>query len=56
MTDTKETEANNRAVGWLRISVGLLFVVFGQYKVFGSAFTLGGGFQSWITQFLGERE
>lgn len=36
----------------LRIAVGLLFVIFGQYKVFGTQFTLGGGFQFWINRFL----
>jgi len=28
----------------LRIGVGILFLIFGQYKVFGTAFTLHGGF------------
>jgi len=36
----------------LRIAVGVLFLIFGQYKVFGTQFTLGGGFQSWINRFL----
>jgi thiosulfate dehydrogenase (quinone) large subunit len=38
----------------LRISVGVLFLIFGEYKVFGTAFTLGGGFQFWINRFLQE--
>lgn len=38
----------------LRISVGALFLIFGQYKVFGTQFTLGGGFQYWINGFLTE--
>lgn len=29
-----------------------LFLVFGQYKVFGTKFTLHGGFEWWINQFL----
>jgi len=37
----------------LRISVGLLFLIFGEYKVFGTGFTLGGGFEMWINRFLG---
>jgi thiosulfate dehydrogenase [quinone] large subunit len=32
--------------------VGCLFLIFAQYKVFGTKFTLGGGFQWWITRFL----
>jgi thiosulfate dehydrogenase [quinone] large subunit len=27
-------------------------LIFGQYKVFGTEFTFGGGFQSWINRFL----
>jgi uncharacterized membrane protein YphA (DoxX/SURF4 family) len=40
------------AFAGLRIGVGLLFLIFGEYKVFGTAFTLGGGFQGWITRFV----
>jgi len=47
-------DANSRALACLRLSVGFLFILFGQYKVFGTAFTLGGGFQGWIQRFLGE--
>jgi uncharacterized membrane protein YphA (DoxX/SURF4 family) len=36
----------------LRVAVGILFLIFGEYKVFGSQFTLGGGFQYWINHFL----
>ena len=38
----------------LRISFGALFLIFGEYKVLGTHFTLGGGFQFWINQFLVE--
>ncbi len=38
----------------LRIAVGVLFLIFGQYKVFGTTFTLGGGFQGWIHRFLSD--
>lgn len=41
-----------KALAFLRISVGVLFLIFSQYKVFGSQFTLGGGFQHWIDRFL----
>jgi thiosulfate dehydrogenase [quinone] large subunit len=43
---------NTYALALLRIGVGLLFLLFGQYKVFGTAFTLHGGFQFWINKFL----
>ena len=43
---------NTQALALLRIGVGLLFLIFGQYKVFGTAFTLHGGFQFWINKFL----
>jgi uncharacterized membrane protein YphA (DoxX/SURF4 family) len=43
---------NTRALAGLRIAVGLLFIIFGQYKVFGTQFTLGGGFQMWINRFI----
>jgi thiosulfate dehydrogenase (quinone) large subunit len=38
----------------LRIAVGALFLLFGEYKVFGTQFTLGGGFESWINRFLAD--
>jgi len=43
---------NSYALALLRIGVGVLFLIFGQYKVFGTAFTLHGGFQFWINKFL----
>jgi len=45
---------NTLALAGLRIAVGCLFLVFAQYKVFATQFTLGGGFQGWIHQFLEE--
>ena len=45
-------ERNSFALAGLRIAVGCLFLVFGQYKVFGTAFTLHGTFQMWINRFL----
>src|SRR5271168_1130277 len=43
---------NGRALAFLRLAVGLLFLLFGEYKVFGTQFTLHGGFQFWINRFL----
>jgi thiosulfate dehydrogenase (quinone) large subunit len=43
---------NSQALAALRIAVGVLFLIFAQYKVFGTEFTLGGGFQYWINLFL----
>ena len=43
---------NDLALALLRITVGLLFLIFAQYKVFGTQFTLHGGFQYWINRFL----
>ena len=38
----------------LRISFAVLFLIFAEYKVFGTEFTLGGGFQFWINRFLAD--
>ena len=46
------TISSIRALAILRIAVGILFLIFSEYKVFGTQFTLGGGFQSWINRFL----
>ena len=43
---------NNYSLALLRIGVGILFLIFAQYKVFGTTFTLHGGFQYWINKFL----
>jgi len=45
-------DANSRALALLRIGVGIFFLIFGEYKVFGTQFTLHGGFQYWINRFL----
>jgi len=47
-----DTNRNTRALALLRIAVGALFLIFGEYKVFGTQFTLGGGFQLWINRFI----
>jgi len=44
--------SNRRAVAVVRIGVGVLFLIFGEYKVFGTQFTLGDGFQGWIERFI----
>lgn len=44
--------SSTEALAGLRVAVGILFVIFGEYKVFGTRFTMGGGFQYWINRFL----
>ena len=44
--------ANQMALAFLRICVGVLFLIFGRYKVFGTQFSLHGGFEFWINKFL----
>lgn len=43
---------NSTALGLLRIMVGLFFTVFGEYKVFGTQFTLHGGFERYLADFI----
>jgi len=43
---------NTYALALFRVGVGIFFLVFGEYKVFGTQFTLHGGFQFWINKFL----
>ena len=45
-------DANTRALVFLRIAVGVLFLIFAEYKVLGTEFTLGGGFDGWINRFI----
>lgn len=47
-------QRNAAALAGLRIAIGCLFLIFGQYKVFGTQFTLHGGFEWWINRFLQE--
>ena len=47
----KRPTVNDYALAWLRIALGLLFLIFAQYKVWGPGF-VHGGFQSSIRQFL----
>jgi len=46
------SDRNSNVLAALRIGVGSFFLVFGEYKVFGTQFTLGGGFLSWINRFI----
>lgn len=41
-----------KSLAILRIAIGCLFLVLSEYKVFGTQFTLHGGFQYWINLFL----
>jgi uncharacterized membrane protein YphA (DoxX/SURF4 family) len=45
---------NSRALALLRIGVGAFFLIFAQYKILSTDFTLHGGFQFWINKFLSE--
>ena len=45
-------DSAGKALAGLRIAVGILFLIFGEYKVFGTRFTLGGGFEYWVNLFL----
>lgn len=45
-------DRNSLVLAGLRIAVGVFFLIFGQYKVFGTQFTLHGGFETWIHRFL----
>ena len=47
-------DSNTRALAFLRIAVGIFFLILSEYKVFGTQFTLHGGFQFWINKFLTE--
>jgi thiosulfate dehydrogenase [quinone] large subunit len=49
---TRVRQRSELALAGLRIAVGVLFLIFAQYKVLAAQFTLGGGFQFWINRFL----
>src|SRR3954469_6434607 len=52
MTDVHRRNAT--ALAALRIFVGIFFLLYGEYKVFGTQFTLGGGFEESIGGFLAQ--
>jgi thiosulfate dehydrogenase [quinone] large subunit len=54
LNEASSAHRNTLALALLRIGVGVFFLIFGEYKVFGTQFTLGGGFQYWIHKFLEE--
>jgi uncharacterized membrane protein YphA (DoxX/SURF4 family) len=54
VSERSNNDINTRALAVLRIGVGIFFLIFGEYKVFGTKFTLDGGFQFWINRFLEE--
>ena len=41
-----------KSLAALRVSIGCVFLIFAEYKVLGTQFTLHGGFQYWINQFI----
>ena len=45
---------NAQAFAVLRIAVGVLFLIFAQYKILSTEFVLHGGFQYWINAFIKE--
>src|SRR5579863_4476800 len=51
-TPEKMIDRNALVLAGLRMAVGVFFLVFGEYKVFGTQFTLHGGFETWIHRFL----
>jgi thiosulfate dehydrogenase [quinone] large subunit len=52
MVDVRHRNAT--ALAALRIFVGIFFLLFGEYKVFGTEFTLRGGFEESIRSFLAQ--
>jgi thiosulfate dehydrogenase [quinone] large subunit len=52
MSAAARLDRNALALAALRIAVGVLFLFFGEYKVFGTEFAWHGGFQGWIHRFL----
>ena len=45
-------DPNTVAITMLRLAIGLFFAIFGEYKVFGTEFTLHGGFQEAVKGFI----
>ncbi|MGH7702791.1 MAG: DoxX family protein [Gemmatimonadales bacterium] len=54
MTSAEQPARNSVALASLRIAVGCLFLVLGEYKVLGREFAFGGGFEFWINRFLSD--
>jgi thiosulfate dehydrogenase [quinone] large subunit len=45
-------DRNSLALAVLRVAVGGLFLIFGEYKIVGREFVFGGGFEGWIHRFI----
>ena len=45
---------NSQALAALRIAVGLLFLIFAQYKILSTDFVFHGGFNYWVNMFIKE--
>jgi len=41
-----------KSLSALRMAIGVIFLIFAEYKVFGTQFTRHGGFQYWINLFI----
>ena len=52
MSNHSSRDRSSLALAALRIAVGILFLIFAEYKVFGTQFTLHGGFEFWINKFI----
>jgi uncharacterized membrane protein YphA (DoxX/SURF4 family) len=50
----RNADRNAKVLAGLRIAIGVLFLIFAEYKVFEPQFRTGGGFQFWIQQFLAQ--
>lgn len=52
MSESSSTgSANDRALALLRIAIGVLFLIFAEYKIVGTEF-MGAGFKFWINKFI----
>jgi uncharacterized membrane protein YphA (DoxX/SURF4 family) len=52
MTLPQDASVRNTQALAALLGVGIFFLIFTEYKVFGAQFTLHGGFQFWINKFL----
>jgi uncharacterized membrane protein YphA (DoxX/SURF4 family) len=47
-----QANPQSRALAFLRIAIGMLFLIFAEYKLTSTKFIWGGGLRGWIVQFL----
>jgi uncharacterized membrane protein YphA (DoxX/SURF4 family) len=52
MSEHTSSDPNARALAVLRIAIGVLFLIFAEYKIVGTEFMGHGGFSFWISKFL----